>query len=291
MKIYYYVNTGHRVGLDRLRRSAPVVAALQEMGIEVTLLTNDFRAGEYAKEEWGIRKYVSVDVVRNIANLATPSDFLVFDSEEESRAMWEEMADYFRGFIRFSDDPDDFVTKETAIVSSMKEGERIRKADIVDPRYFESPGHDLGNVYFWGDDDYEKRLLDFADAFEGLDVALLEGYYFFVQYGDELGKKFARVEESEAYDDVLKGATRFLTSSPQSALEALVAGSAPIYIQKPGVSSVWREKLARFGVPFLRSFERDEISFKLAETPVYRSESLRKDAAVDIAGYIKDNFR
>ena len=290
MKIYYYVNTGHRVGLDRLRRSAPVVVALQEMGLEVSLLTNDFRAGEYAKEWWGIRKYVSVDVVRNIANLATPADFLVFDSAEESRAMWEEMAGYFRGFIRFSDDPDDFVTKETAMVSSMKEGERIRRADIVDPRYFEPSSHDGGNVYFWGDDDYEQRLLDFADAFEGLDVALLEGYYFFVQYGDELGKKFARVEESEAYDEVLKGATRFLTSSPQSALEALAAGSAPIYIRKPGLSAAWSQKLAQMGVPVLESFDRDEISLKLTEASIYRSETLRKDAATDIAGYIKDNF-
>lgn len=290
MKIYYYVNTGHRVGLDRLRRSAPVIVALQESGADVTLLTNDFRAGEYAKEWWGIRKYVSVDVVRNIANVARPGDFLVFDSAEESRAMWEEMADYFRGFIRFSDDPDDFVTKETAMVSSMKEGERIRKADIVDPRYFETSSHEGGSVYFWGDDDYEKRLFELADAFAGLDVALLEGYYFFVQYGAELGKKFARIEESEAYDEILKGATRFLTSSPQSALEALAAGSAPLYIKKPGISSAWSAKLSEAGVPVLESFDHNEISLKLAETPVYRNESLRKDAAEGIAGYIKDNF-
>jgi len=159
-KIYYYVHTGHRVGLERLRRSAPVINALKAMDVDVTMLTNDFRAGEYAKEQFGIRKYVSVDVVRNIANIATPGDALVFDSEEENRAMWDEMADYFRAFVRITDNPDDFVSAGEGLVSSMKEGEGILKLDIVDPRYFETSSHDGGTWYFWGDDDYEQKLLE-----------------------------------------------------------------------------------------------------------------------------------
>ena len=233
-KIYYYVHTGHRVGLERLRRSAPVINALLEMGEEVTLLTSDFRAGEFAREQFGIRKYVSVDVPRNIANIATPADFLVYDSQEEHRAMWESMADYFRGVVRISDDPEDYVTKERGLVSPVASGEGILTTEIVDPRYFEAAGHGEKTVYFWGDDDYDTRLLALADAFEGLDVTLLEGYYFFLQYGEELAAKFAGVAESEAYDETLMGAKRFLTSSPQSALGALAAGANPLYIEKPG---------------------------------------------------------
>jgi len=233
-KIYYYVHTGHRVGLERLRRSAPVINALLEMGEEVTLLTSDFRAGEFAREQFGIRKYVSVDVPRNIANIATPADFLVYDSQEEHRAMWESMADYFRGVVRISDDPEDYVTKERGLVSPVASGEGILTTEIVDPRYFEAAGHGETRVYFWRDDDYDTRLLALADAFEGLDVTLLEGYYFFLQYGEELAAKFAGVAESEAYDETLMGAKRFLTSSPQSALGALAAGANPLYIEKPG---------------------------------------------------------
>ncbi|WP_457597499.1 hypothetical protein [Hydrogenimonas sp.] len=281
MKLYYYVHTGHRVGLDRLRRSAPVIKTLEAMGLEPKLLVNDFRAGEYAREHFGIARYVSVDVVRNIANLATPADALVFDSEEEGRGMWEDMAGYFRAFVRISDDPEDEATKESGLV---------RCPDIVDPRYFQSSAHDGGDVYFWGDADYEMALRELAGAFDGLDMTLLEGYYFFMQYGDELAAHFAHVADSETYDETLTGAGRFLTSSPQSALEALAAGSKPIYLEKPGASSHWRERLAAYGIPVLEKFSADEISRKLRETAVYSGETLRNDAPVAIASYIKDKL-
>ena len=290
MKIYYYINTGHRVGLDRLRRSAPVIEALRELDLEVTMLTNDFRAGEYAKEFYGIGKYISVDVVRNIANVATPGDCLVFDSAEESRAMWEDMADYFRGFVRIGDDPNDFITKESGLVSPLATGEGILTIDIVDPRYFESSEHGNENIYFWGDADYEMRLETLSKAFEGTDVALLEGYYFFLRYADELQREFVKIYESQEYEEVLKSAKRFLTSSPQSALEALAASSAPIYLPKPGADEVWESHLSRFGIPVCSGFEKEKIQKSLTEAKSYRDDLLRKSAAKETAAYIKDKF-
>jgi len=281
MKLYYYVHTGHRVGLERLRRSAPVINALSDAGVEVSLLTSDFRAGEFAREQFGIRKYVSVDVPRNIANIATPADALVYDSQEGSRAMWEDMAGYFSAFVRISDEPEDFATKESGFV---------HMPEIVDPRYFGEFAHDGGTVYFWGDDDYDKELESLADAFAGSDVTLLEGYYFFMQYGDALARKFAAVEESESYDEALTGAERFLTSSPQSALEALAAGSGPIYIEKPGAPSAWRKTMEKFAIPVVESFSKDKISQKQSDTPVYKAQMLRNDAAAAIAAYIKDKL-
>ena len=281
MKLYYYVHTGHRVGLDRLRRSAPVINALGDAGVEVALLTSDFRAGEFAKEQFGIRKYVSVDVPRNIANIATPADALVYDSQEGSRAMWEDMAGYFSAFVRISDEPEDFATKESGF---------LQMPDIVDPRYFGDFSHDGGTVYFWGDDDYDKELLALSDVFEGLDVTLLEGYYFFMQYGDALAGKFAAVEEAEAYDEILTGASRFLTSSPQSALEALAAGSAPLYLEKPGAPRSWRERMERYGIPVVGSFSKDEISQKRSDATIPERKMLRNDAAEAVAAYIKDKL-
>ena len=291
MKLYYYINTGHRVGLDRLRRSAPVINALGEMGVQVTMLTNDFRAGEYARERFGIRKYVSVDVVRNIANIAAPGDALVFDSEEESRAMWEDMAAYFRSFIRISDNPDDFAVAGEALISSMKRVGDAPQAEIVDPRYFEVEEHGGETVYFWGDDDYDQALLKVADAFERLDVTLLEGYYFFMQYGNDLAVGFKSVEDSENYDEVLMRAGRFVSSSPQSVFEALAAGSKPIYLKKPGGSNAWDSKMETFGIPVLSSFEKSAIEKALSEASVYNEKVLRKETAGEVATYIKDNLR
>ena len=292
MKIYYYINTGHRVGLDRLRRSAPIINTLEEMGVEITMLTNDFRAGEYAKEQFGIKKYVSVDIVRNIANIATTSDVLIFDSQEESRVMWEDMASYFHKFIRISDNPDDFASKNEVLLSSMKEIGDAPQVDVVDPRYFEnSEDHNGGIVYFWGDDDYEQKLLELSDSFEGLDVTLLEGYYFFIQYGNELSNKFKSVEESEDYDYILKRADKFITSSPQSALEALAAGSNPIYLKKPGVSDVWDKKMESYNIPIIPEFNNKLIKEKISGKLINKNSLLQKKALSKVSLYIKDNIR
>ena len=292
MRVYYYINTGHRVGLDRLKRSAPIINALENMGIEITMLVNDFRAGEYAKEQFKIKKYVSVDVVRNIANIASTQDILIFDSQEESRAMWEDMASYFHKFIRISDNPDDFAQKSEILLSSMKEIEDAPQVDVVDSRYFEdNEDHNGGIVYFWGDDDYEQKLLESSDAFKGLDVTLLEGYYFFMQYGNELSKKFKSVKESEYYDEVLKSAEIFITSSPQSAFEALAAKSYPIYIKKPGISDAWDRKMEKYGVPIILEFNNKLIKEKISKKLINKDISSKKDVLHRVSLYIKDNIK
>ncbi len=291
MKLYYYIDTGHRVGLDRLRRSAPVVKELQDRGLDAVMLTNDFRAGEYAKEEFGIKRYVSVDLVRNIANIATPADRVVLDTDDVSRSLVSDMVDYYGKIVRFSDRPGaKALDGRELLFSSISEEEGVVKCDIVAPRYFDESDHTLGNVYFWGDDDYECALASHLQAFDGLDMALLEGYYFFMQYGDELEKGFEKIYESERYDEVLKGAKRFLTSSPQSALEALAAGSKPVYIGKESTPLVLGEKLAKYGVPVLENFERETIERALHENTQYAEEVLERDRYIQVADKIADFF-
>ncbi len=287
MALYYYINTGHRVGLDRLRRSAPIINALEDEGIEVRMLTNDFRAGEYAKEHFGIRRYVSVDVVRNIANIATPADSIVFDSAEESRRIWEDMANYFRTFIRISDNPNDTPLSKEILISSMKSVDGAPLADVVDRRYFDQMEHSDEMIYFWGDADYDRRLLSLSEVFRGLDIALLEGYYFFMQYSDELAVNFKKAIDGEEYDNALKSAGKFFTSSPQSALEALAAGSSPVYIKKPDASDVWDEKMRGYNIPIIENFEKNSIEKMANETvDTYDRKKLKKDAANTISRYI-----
>ncbi len=283
MRLFYYVHTGHRVGLDRLRRSAPVINALEAMGMEVTLLTNDFRAGEYAKEHFGVRRYVSVDVVRNIANVTTPADALVFDSAEEGRGMWEAMASHFRAFIRFSDTPGDRPEEGGALISSVDSAENIFKTAVVDPRYFRRFEHGDEVCCFYGDADYEKRFLALSRQC-GDGMTLLEGYYFFPGYLDELSFAFAKTLESEAYDEALTRAGRFLTFSPQSALEALAAGSNPLFLYETKDEAT-AKRLSAWGVPTASVHEKREIL-----TTDHTNHLLRIDAVEATARYIKDKI-
>ncbi len=282
MRLYYYIETGHRTGLDRLRRSAPVINALERRGVDVTMLTNDFRAGEYAKEQFGIRKYVSVDVVRNIANIAAPADKVVLDSDSVGGALSDDMADYYGKLVRISDDPHSSAASSRHLLISGSE------AEIVDPRYFEETEHSFGDVYFWGDDDYEQELSGVCDTFKESGTALLEGHYFFLRYASELQGSFETVYESESYDEVLKGARRFITSSPQSALEALAAGSSPIFVKKSSTPEFWCDRLAEHSVPVLEVFDRESLLSCIERENEYEKGSLSPQSAGNVADMIYD---
>ena len=79
MRNFYYVHTGHRIGLDRFRRAAAIVKGLGDA--DITLLCSDFRIAQIASE-YGVEKSVGVDVVRNIPHISHHGDKLIFDSEE-----------------------------------------------------------------------------------------------------------------------------------------------------------------------------------------------------------------
>jgi hypothetical protein len=108
MKIYYYAHTGHRIGLDRFRRAVAIINSLD--GIDITLLTSDYRIAQVARE-FGIDKSVGIDVVRNIPNIAHNGDKIIFDSAEANPIMLDDMREYFSTFIRISDNEHDKIEK------------------------------------------------------------------------------------------------------------------------------------------------------------------------------------
>ena len=61
MRYFYYVHTGHRIGLDRFHRAVAIVNELQKE-IDITLLCSDFRIAAEAKE-YGIKRSVGIDLV------------------------------------------------------------------------------------------------------------------------------------------------------------------------------------------------------------------------------------
>ncbi|MBU3014654.1 hypothetical protein KO488_07795 [Poseidonibacter lekithochrous] len=61
MQVYLYARSGHSIGLEATKRCATIANALKEF--EPVLCTSDFRAGAFAKDLLGIKKYVNTDVI------------------------------------------------------------------------------------------------------------------------------------------------------------------------------------------------------------------------------------
>ncbi len=233
---FYYVNTGHRVGLDQFRRASALIEHLQDL--DITLLTNDFRIASICKQ-YHFQRGVGIDVIRNIPNIAVRGDKMLFDSNEANDLILKDMKDFFFPFIRFIDamDGDD----ENAIYGG-KDGFAIAST-------FEEKVEKNGStLLFFGDDDYEEDLLKLAQASELKDVDLLLGFYFFLDYEDKLAPHFKSVKEEDEYIDAIKEASLLITSSYQAALEASLAGTAVVYMQRVDYDPNYAEILENAGI-------------------------------------------
>ncbi|MBU0719826.1 hypothetical protein KJ877_00645 [bacterium] len=257
MKIYYYVHTGHRIGLDRFRRACTIIRSLGDM--DITLLSSDYRIAQVARD-FGVEKSVGVDVVRNIPQIALNGDKLIFDSAEANPIMLEDMRQYFSTFIRVSDDKDDKKGGNEFLISPYLEGEGICNAYAIDDSFFETCEKTIKLSYFFGDDDYEKDLQKNLSFLDGLNPDLQLGFYYFLDYEDELKKKFPNHHEFEDYEEMIKKSEILISASPQAVLESLACGSKPIYIQREDYTTEFRDLFKDLNIPIIDNYDNSELS-------------------------------
>jgi hypothetical protein len=253
MRLFYYVHTGHRIGLDRFHRAATIIRALGD--VDITLLTSDFRIASVAKE-FGIKRSVGLDVVRNIPQIANFGDKIIFDSDELNPVMHKDMVEFFSTFVRISDDPNAVRMEGELLISPYLEGEGICRGVAVDDKYFEQTPKTIEKSFFFGDDDYEEDLFRNLELFEALEMDLLLGFYFFMNYENKLAPAFKKIHEFEAYDEVVQGSKRFVTASPQAALENLASGGRPIFIQRPDYVRDFIPLFDSLNIPVVDGFDK-----------------------------------
>lgn len=157
MKVYLYAKSGHTVGLEAAKRCAAVANILKEF--DPILCTSDFRAGAFAKDLLGVKKYVNVDVIRNLTNMMQRRDILLFDTPEANEQMKKDMNDFCSIAVDLNSD-------STKI--------------IVDTElYSEVENPNLEKTLFFGDDDYNNIFLEMTKESSKYDFNLLLGHYFF----------------------------------------------------------------------------------------------------------------
>jgi len=286
MKIYYYVHTGHRIGLDRFRRACTIIRSLGDM--DITLLCSDFRIANEARH-FGVDKAVGIDVVRNIPHIAKHGDKLIFDSEEANPIMLEDMRKYFSTFIRISDKKDDEKGDGEFLISPYLSGEGICNALAVDDKYFAKEEKTIELSYFFGDDDYEKDLEKNLGFIKDLNPDLLLGFYYFLDYEDSLKKLFINHHEFEEYDEVIKRSKILITASPQAVLESLASGAKPIYVQREDYTTDFLELFETLNIPVVKNYEKEHL-IDIISSINNNNYSEMEQSGEKIADFIKENL-
>ena len=262
--VFYYANTGHKIGLDRLRRGAAVVKKLEDNGVEARLLVNDFRAGLAAKE-LGAKEYVTIETVQDIDAIAEAGNSIIIDSSEDDHGRLVKYCADFKNVWRFEHSPEDQSVHGETLIRVACQDEECISAVIVDEMYIPQGNKEERVLFFLDDADYDKTILSNEDFFKAFEMELLLGNYFFVKYEDDLAKLFSTLHEPEEYFDLIESSQTIVTASSQTALEAKACGAKVIYIdlQKDALYPV--EVLRSYGISIVDGFDAEEVKRAIQE--------------------------
>ncbi|HFU77842.1 MAG TPA: hypothetical protein ENK68_05000 [Epsilonproteobacteria bacterium] len=248
---YYYANTSHKLGLERLRRGAALLNRLATKGVETQLLVNDFRAGLVAKE-LGVSEYVTIEGIQDIDAIAQNGDSIIIDSVEDDHGRLVKYCQDFDTVWRFAHDEEDKAVHSEIVIGL--------DTVLVDDTYFDEKAEkEEKTLFFLGDADYDKTILSNEDFFKMFDMELLLGNYFFVKYEDDLAKLFSTLHEPEEYEDLIKSSSTVVTASSQTALEAKVAGAKVVYLSLPQRELYTPALLESYGITVIRGLDSDEL--------------------------------
>ena len=286
--LYYYAHTGHKIGLDRLRRAAAVIRKLAEEGIECRLLLNDFRAG-LAARDLGIREYVTIETIQDIDAVAVTGDSVIIDSNEDDHGRLVKYCSDFKHVWRFEHDAEDrSIHGETLFRVDCKDDECL-SAVIVDDTYFVPEEKEDRILFFLQDMDHDKTILNNASFFQAFEMELLLGNYFFVKYEDALAKLFSTMHEPEEYTDLIKSSSIVVTASAQTALEAKAAKAKVVYIDLEKEALYPNLLLKRYGVKIVSGFDAEKLKNTLENTSVSAGEQLHRIDISKITQVYKQN--
>jgi len=286
MRLFYYVHTGHRIGLDRFHRAAAIINRLGD--VDITLLSPDYRIAAEAKD-FGIKRSVGMDVVRNIPQIAQHGDKIIFDSAELNPMLLDDMSQFFSTFIRLGDSPDDIKHPNELLISPYLNGDGIAQGIVIGEHYYESQPKTIPMALFFGDDDYEKDLETYQTMFASFEMELLMGFYHFLGYEKTLYNSFKSFHEWEEYDEVIRSTDVLVTASPMAVLQNLAGGGRPIYLQRPDYVTDFIPLFESLNIPIIKGYDAASLAQTVGSltSVVYGKLSQSDDKVIE---FIKKAF-
>jgi hypothetical protein len=255
MRLYYYAFSGHKWGLDRVKRGVALIESLRGEGVDVQLLVSDFRAGLVAKE-LGVGDAITIENMMDIDVIAQKDDIVFLDTPEDISSRLKQYSDQYSKLFYIVDSCDIKPLYQEILITPTDDK---LSSIMIDKIYFEPLKRVERRVFFFGDSDYDKELLNNRDFFDTLNIELILGNYFFVKYEDELAKIFKTLHEPEEYQELIRSSSEVVTTSIQTALEARASGTKVVYIQRGEDNRCLLDKLDSFGISIIDGFSNEHL--------------------------------
>lgn len=235
MQVYLYAKSGHTIGLEQTKQCAAIAHYLQDF--TPILCTSDFRAGAFAKDLLGVKKYVNIDVIRNLHNIMNRRDILLYNSDETNELMDEGMNEF------------------CSLALNIDEFEN----PVVDTLIYKKEGNpNIDKAIFFGDDDYYNQFIGLVENSNKYDIELLMGHYFFLGNEKIFSEHFSNVIDEEEYVETILNSKYLLTASLQTALESISSGNKPVLFKRED-KTYNEELIKKLNIPVIEGEKLDEI--------------------------------
>ncbi|MBP9490440.1 MAG: hypothetical protein KBE77_03245 [Aliarcobacter sp.] len=236
MQVYLYAKSGHTVGLEATKRCAAVANVLKEFN--PILCTSDFRAGAFAKDNLGVKKYVNIDVIRNLHNIMQRRDILIYETSEANEQMKEEMKEFCTLLYEIGGELDGIIVDESI--------------------YSKNLNTTLEKTIFFGDDDYNNLFLEMAKESEKFDINFLMGHYFFLGNEKIFTNHFSNVIDEEEYVQTIQNSKYLLTASLQTAFESLACGNKPVLFKRVD-KNYDEDMILKLNLPYIKTSNLEDM--------------------------------
>ncbi len=268
MKIYIYAKGDHTFGLDAIRRCSYIAKLLNEKSCEAILCVNEFSAGAYAKKQLNIKNYIITETLDELSKVLKKGDSLIYESDEISQFIETQEKNYFSFLYKIPDD-----IPISIIDSFLYKKQNSRKDE---------------KLFFYGDEDYSKYLINLCEKTTKYDIPILLGEYFFIGDEKKLENRFSQLINSQEYLKCVQNTKYLLSGSLNTCLESIECGNKPVLLKR--VDKNYDEKLIKnIHLPTIDFTNLDEILVKF-EDIISNYPKLNKKEKFNLDTIINDIF-
>lgn len=268
MKVYIYAKGGHTFGLDAIRRCSYIAKLLDEKKCDPILCVNEFSAGAYAKKQLDIKKYITTETLNELSKVLNKGDTLIYESDETSDFIELEAKNHFSFLYKIPDDiPISITDKFLYKKHNSKKNEKL---------------------FFYGDEDYSKDLINLCEKTTKYEIPLLLGKYFFIGDEKKLENSFSQLLNSHEYVNYIQNTKYLLSGSLNTCLESIECGNKPVLLKRKDKN--YDERLIKeIHLPTINFISFDE-TFTKFEKIIKSYPKINKKEKFDMDTIVNDIF-
>lgn len=237
MQIFIYAYSDYNIGFDSIRRASIISRLLQNSHCENTILTNNLKAGLYAKNRLGVNRFNHINDKNELLKYIKKGDILIYEGHNDNC----------------------FIETNICNICTLtyKIPDEIPFTFIDNSKFKKHNNKTIDKLFYYGDEDKNDTLLKDYEKYT-CEIPFLIGYNFSQRNEQKIKSIFINIINENNYENSIKNTKYLLSGSLYSCFEAINSGGKAVLLKR-------KDKIY------------DEIFIKSINLPTIEESTLKDD--------------